>query len=174
MVFLLTAWSTTLAEAHAKSVLIVAIGGDNVYGTGGRRHGGVSQGEAFPAQLQTLLRAQGIPANVINAGISGTTIVEMWNRLDSLVPPGTRLVILNVPKVNDRLEGLHGVQRQYVHKIKRRLRARHIAIIGVSHWRRIPDAVENRDPDQHHFTVKGHAMIAKYLLPKVMAELGKR
>jgi acyl-CoA thioesterase-1 len=165
----------SFSEAHAKSVLIVAIGADNVYGRGiGRRHtGGVSTSEAFPAQLEALLRARGIDAHVSNAGVGGDTTAGMLERLDSAVPEGTRLVILDRANGNDKKRGLKSEQARYISEIRARLQARHIALIIVPPWRMIPGALANRDPDGHHFTVQGHASIARYLLPKVMALVGR-
>jgi hypothetical protein len=50
--------------------------------------------------------------------------------------------------------------------------ARHIAVILLPKWRKIPGLLEARDSDGHHFTAKGHAIIASYLLPQVMELLG--
>ena len=162
-------------QAQAKGPLIVAIGADNVYGHGiGRRNtGGVSPGEAFPAQLQALLRARGIEARVINAGEGGNTTLRMLQRLDSSVPEGTQLVIVDRANGNDKKAGLKAQQAHYVQEIEGRLRARHIAVIVIPRWRNIPHLNANRDWDGHHFTAKGHAIIAHYLLPKVMAKLGR-
>ena len=132
-VCLLAMLFAAVGDARAKSVIIVAIGADNVYGRGiGKRNtGGVSPSQAFPAQLEALLHARGVDAHVINAGVGGDNSARMFARLDSAVPEGTRLVILDRPNGNDKKSGLKAEQRSYVHKMKARLRARHIAVIVV-------------------------------------------
>src|SRR5262245_51915235 len=91
------AWAAGLAslllaggwgEACAQSARIVALGASNTAGTG------VGKSAAWPARLQALLKARGVNATVLNAGIHGDTTGGMLARLDRAVPPGTRLVIL--------------------------------------------------------------------------------
>ncbi len=174
VVCLLTGLIGVFKEAHAKSVLIVAIGADNVRGKGigKRRTGGVPLSEAFPAQLEAMLHARGIDARVANAGVGGDTTAGMLARLDSAVPEGTRLVIVDRANGNDKSGGLKTKQNDYLRRIKARLDARHIAVIVLPPWREIPGATSNRAWDGHHFTAKGHADIARYLLPRVVALLG--
>ena len=160
------------SQARAQSALVVAIGADNVFGAGkGKRSGGVIPDHAFPAQLQALLRAQGIDARVINAGVAGDTTPDMLARLDTAIPDGTRLVILDKAIGNDRKAGLRDQERSYIHQIKTRLDARHIALFILPPWEEIPGVVAHRDPDGHHFTTEGHAQIAAFLLPVVIATL---
>jgi acyl-CoA thioesterase-1 len=163
-----------LSQAHAQSALIVAIGADNVAGFGkGKNRGGVRADQAFPAQLQALLRAQGIDARVVNAGVPGDTTADILARLDSAVPDGTRLVILDKANGNDKKAGLHDEQHALMHDIKSRLAARNIPLFILPPWDDIPGAVANRDPDGHHFTAQGHAQIAAFLLPEVTSILAK-
>lgn len=85
-VCLLTAMLGAFGAAYAKSVLIVAIGADNVHGRGigHRRTGGVPVSEAFPAQLQALLRARGsTPKSSMPASVE-TQAPECWP--DSIRP----------------------------------------------------------------------------------------
>jgi acyl-CoA thioesterase-1 len=42
-----------------------------------------------------LLKAQGYEVHVTNAGISGDTTADMLKRLDSAIPNGTKIVILD-------------------------------------------------------------------------------
>jgi acyl-CoA thioesterase-1 len=162
-----------ITQARANPATIVAIGADNVAGSGkGKRAGGVSRSEAFPAQLESQLRAKGIDASVTNAGVPGDTISDILARLDSAVPDGTQLVILDRPKGNDSQAGLLDAEDGYIDKIRDRLNARHIALIVLPSWQDMPGVADNRDPDGHHFTVEGHALIAAYLVPKVIQTLG--
>src|SRR6185437_14234290 len=94
--------------AEAASVNIVALGASNTYGHGrGRTNGGVEPSQAWPAQLETMLRAKGLDAHVKNAGIPGDTTGGMLARLGTAVPEGTQLVILQ-PGGNDARRGQGG------------------------------------------------------------------
>src|ERR1700734_1824290 len=83
--------STPLQAARLN---IVAIGASNTSGFG------VGEQNAYPAQLQALLRKKGIDARVTNAGVAGDVTAGMLSRLDGAVPKGTNLVILQ-PGAND-------------------------------------------------------------------------
>jgi len=155
-----------IAQAAAE-LRIVALGASNTYGSGrGRTNGGVSTGEAYPAQLQALLRARGIDARVSNQGIAGDTTDGMLARLDSAVPAGTSVVILQ-PGGNDARRG-GGNTGANVAEIRRRLTARHIAVVMLSSPGSIA-AKASRDPDGQHFNASGHAAIARWLMPRVLA-----
>jgi hypothetical protein len=82
----LLAFVTCADDATAQ---IVAIGASNVAGRG------VSSADAWPAQLEDMLAAKGRHVHVANAGINGDTNAGMLNRLDSAVPAGTRIVLLD-------------------------------------------------------------------------------
>jgi acyl-CoA thioesterase-1 len=152
----------------ASEVRIVALGASNTYGSGrGRTNGGVPSSRAYPAQLQNLLRAKGLAAQVTNAGIPGDTTGGMLARLGSAVPDGTKIVILQ-PGGNDARRGLGGSRASNIAEIKRRLEARHIKIIMLGHLGRIAPQ-GTRDPDGQHFNAQGHAAFAAWLAPKVIA-----
>jgi acyl-CoA thioesterase-1 len=78
-----------LGWANGAQAQIVAIGASNVAGRG------VSSSDAWPAQLERMLAAKGRRVHVTNAGINGDTNAGMLARLDSAVPQGTRLVLLD-------------------------------------------------------------------------------
>ena len=59
---------------------------------------------AFPAVLERALRAAGVDASVVNAGVSGDTTQDGLERLDWSVPVGTEAVILELG-ANDMLRG---------------------------------------------------------------------
>jgi len=84
-----------LFVSAAQAATVVALGASNTFGKG------VSRSQAYPAQLEGLLRAKGLNARVINAGINGDTTGGMLARLDRMVPKGTSVVILQ-PGGNDR------------------------------------------------------------------------
>ena len=64
----------------------------------------MARSQAYPAQLEAILRARGVVIHVVNAGINGDTTEGMLRRLDSAVPNGTRAVILQ-PGGNDLRKG---------------------------------------------------------------------
>jgi acyl-CoA thioesterase I len=159
-------------NALADSVTIVALGASNTYGKGRGAHpGGVAQSQAYPAQLQALLKEKGIDARVINAGVPGDTTGGMLARLNSAVPSGTRIVILQTGG-NDARRGLSGEASGNTAQITSKLRERGIRVILLDRIGTYAPA-STRDPDGQHFNAQGHAAIAARLLPQVMAAIGR-
>jgi hypothetical protein len=78
MVFL----SAMTAAAAAAPLRIVAIGASNTQGWYMGNQG------AYPAKLQALLKAEGIDAQVVNAGVPFDTTAGMLKRIDRDVPTG--------------------------------------------------------------------------------------
>lgn len=74
--------------AYSQPSRIVALGDSNTAGFG------VGNAQAFPAQLEALLRATGYDSQVFNAGVSGDTTQGMLGRLEAAVPEGTQVVIV--------------------------------------------------------------------------------
>lgn len=143
--------------ALAEAATIVALGASNTYGKG------VARNEAYPAQLQAILKASGKSVRVINAGINGDTTEGMLNRLDRAVPNGTSLVILQ-PGGNDRRKG----SADRTSDIQSRLSARGIPVVMLSNsmLSGFP-----RQPDGIHLTPEGYQMLAKSLAPSVQGAL---
>src|ERR1700690_3581697 len=104
--------------ASADAATIVALGASNTYGKG------VARNQAYPAQLEAILRAKGSHVRVVNAGINGDTTEGMLARLDRAVPNGTSSVILQ-PGGNDRRKG----SADRTAEIQSRLSARSIPVI---------------------------------------------
>jgi acyl-CoA thioesterase I len=156
--------AASCAPSAAEPVNIVAVGASNTSGWG------VGEQNAYPARLQALLRARGIEAKVINAGVPYDTTGAMLRRIDFAVPHGTHLVILQ-PGGNDRRFLVPMAQRQVnIAAIKGRLRARGIRVIVFD-----PEfPAHYYSFDGIHFTVAAHADIAARLLPDVMALMPKR
>lgn len=148
------------------AVTIVALGASNTDGWG------VDRSEAYPAQLQALLRARGIEVTVRNAGIPGDTTGGMVARLGSWLAVSVRLVILQ-PGTNDERMGLGAERAGNIEKIRAQLDARGIGLIVVENS--VLDALPRREvrDDGIHFTPAGHALLAERILPDVLAALGK-
>jgi acyl-CoA thioesterase-1 len=148
----------------AATVRIVAIGASNTHGWYVGNRG------AYPAKLQELLREKGIDAQVANAGVPLDTTAGMLNRIDSDVPNGTDIVILQ-PGANDlRFFGTRDQRAANIASMEQRLRDRSIEVIVYDED--IP--LRYYALDFIHFTEEGHAMIAAALLPRVMAVIGRQ
>jgi acyl-CoA thioesterase-1 len=161
---------SSASNASAASLNIVALGASNTAGMGKGNHpGGVPRSQAFPAQLEALLRAKGMDAHVRNAGIAGDTTGGMLRRMDSAVPNGTQIVILQTGG-NDAREG--GDASASTAQITSKLAARGIKVIMLDHPSAYAPA-STRDPDGEHYNAPGHAAIAAGLLPQVIAAAGK-
>lgn len=83
----------------AEPIIITALGDSLTAGLG------VAPEDAFPAQLEQALRAEGVDAKVINAGASGDTSAGGLARLDWLLGDDPALVIVQLG-ANDGLRGL--------------------------------------------------------------------
>jgi acyl-CoA thioesterase-1 len=159
--------------AIADTTLIVALGASNTEGKG------VSPREAFPAVLEQMLRGQGYDVQIINAGISGDTPQGMLARLDSSVPPGTRVVILN-PGGNDlrgcgrRRGGSCATPEEHaasVQQLVESIRARGIRVV-MAKFGHLPESY--RQADGRHLTPEAHRAVAVQLYPEVAAALANR
>lgn len=149
--------ATPAAQQKPAPVHVVAIGASNTsgWGVGGRN--------AYPERLEDLLKADGIEARVVNAGVVLDTTAGMLRRLDAAVPDGTRVVILQ-PGGNDKRFLRSTEQRAAnIKTMVQRLKARNIAVI-------VYDPVfppEAYQWDRIHLTAATHAKIAAELLPQV-------
>ena len=110
-------------RAMAEPVKLVVLGDSLAAGYG------LEEGDAFPAKLQTALRAKGIDVTVVNAGVSGDTAKQGLERLDWAVEPDTDAVIVELG-ANDALRGIDPNEtRASLEKIISRLRSRKIPIM---------------------------------------------
>lgn len=165
--FALISAATVVSAADVK---IVAFGASNTYGKG------VARGQAYPAHLQRMLRAKGINASVSNAGINGNTTGQMLARLDSAVPAGTQIVILQ-PGGNDRRKGIgEGESSSNVAAIRARLSAKKIKVILLPNS--LLGSIRRQSPahdqgDGSHLTPRGYAVLASSLMPDVLSAIGK-
>jgi acyl-CoA thioesterase-1 len=151
---------------------VVALGASNTVGMGVRPQ------EAYPAQLEAMLRAKGYNGRVVNAGISGDMTAGMLARLDSAVPNGTRVVILQ-PGGNDlgramRRRGGGGpeARAENIDQIVSRLRSRGIQVIMLENQMLGAVPAQYHQPDGQHLTPEGYRLLASWLLPQVAPALG--
>ena len=151
------------AGAHSQ---VVALGASNTAGKG------VAPQQAYPAQLEAMLRAKGYNGLVVNAGLNGDTTAGMLARLDTTVPSGTRVVILQ-PGGNDQRKGGSPEERQNdVHQILARLRSRGVQVIMLDNQMLQAVPVQYRQPDGQHLTPEGYRLLASWLLRQVGPALG--
>jgi acyl-CoA thioesterase-1 len=147
------------AGGSADASTVVALGASNTFGKG------VSRSQAYPAQLEALLRARGLSVRVVNAGINGDTTGGMLNRLDRVVPKGTSVVVLQ-PGGNDRRKGA----ADQTPEIQSRLSALGIKVVMCNNGmlRGLP-----HQPDGQHLTPEGYHMLAESLVGEVAAALAR-
>jgi acyl-CoA thioesterase-1 len=146
-------------SAPAGAATIVALGASNTFGKG------VARNQAYPAQLEAILRAKGANIRVVNAGINGDTTEGMLQRLGRTVPNGTSAVILQ-PGGNDRRKG----SPDRTAEIQSRLSARGIPVIMIPNgmFRGLP-----HQPDGQHLTPEGYHMLAEQMASQVAGVIGR-
>ena len=146
---------------------IVALGASNTEGKGrGRTPDGVPRSQAYPAQLQQMLRGSGCRASVTNAGIAGNTTGQMLKRLPGVVKPSTRVLILQ-PGGNDARRGEGGDAAANIAAIQAFAASRNIQVVMLESLGRL--APSYRLPDGQHFSAEGHQAFAAYLAPTILA-----
>jgi acyl-CoA thioesterase-1 len=178
---LLTRIALSAAEAPEPNY-IVALGASGIHGKG------VPLGEAYPAQLETMLRAAGFNVRVLNAGVDGDTTARMLMRMDSVIPAGTKVAILQ-PGTNDfRNKRSLSVDQHLanVEAIVSRLSAQRIRVVICSSGaaeaalaRRydaiaMPCADRAHLIDGEHLDPTGHRNVAEQLLPVIEGMLRQR
>ena len=106
-----------------RPVRVVALGDSLTAGYG------LPADDAFPAKLEQALKAAGIDATIVNAGVSGDTARGGLDRLDWSVPPGTDAVIVELG-ANDMLRGIDPkLTKAALDKILDRLAERHLSVL---------------------------------------------
>ena len=88
-----------VAQAEPHAPVIVTLGDSLTAGLG------LPQSEAFPSQLQAVLKARGRDVTVIDAGVSGDTATAAAQRLDWALPDNADAVIVELGG-NDALQGV--------------------------------------------------------------------
>lgn len=93
---------------------------------------GLEPGQSYPARLETALRARGINARIMNAGVSGDTTAGGLQRLDftlNSLPAPPALVIISLGG-NDMLRGLSPDEtRANLDAILGKLKARKVPVL---------------------------------------------
>lgn len=106
---------------------------------------GVEREQSFTVHLQSLLRAEGHAATVVNGGVDGDKPFWMIGRMNALINENTRLVIFE-PGPNDRNKSSNV---DYSERILAELQRRKIPAIYVSHpW--IQNLEEARNSAQRY------------------------
>jgi acyl-CoA thioesterase-1 len=166
--------------AHAEPIKIVALGGSNTYGKG------VSRDEAYPAQLERLLRAAGYDVVVKNEGTNGQTTMDELGKVNSAVPDGVKIVIF-APGGNDNRSDSNkfvGNSDYNIRTFVQKLLDRHILVLFsgrrdqrqyiedlnvamIPPIRRLVPETEWQAGDKEHLTPNGYKMVAEKMLPHV-------
>jgi len=156
-----------VSSSATQAAEVVALGASNTYGRGrGSTPDGVNPGQAYPAQLERLLRSQGCRVSVRNAGVAGNTTSQMLSRLSGVLGKDTRVLILQ-PGGNDRRRGQGGARAGNIAEIRRRAAARGVNVVMLESVGKIARA--HRLADGQHYSARGHAAFAAYLAPRVKA-----
>lgn len=132
---------------------------------------GLPEGEGFVPQLQAWLTAQGTPAKVVNAGVSGDTSAGGLSRLDWSLTPETDALIVTLGG-NDMLRGLDpAMTRANLDQILTKAKARDLKVLLIG----LPGAA-NFGPDwKTEFDAIFPDLAAKHrvlLEPSFLAGLG--
>ena len=146
---------------------MVALGASNTEGKGrGATPDGVPREQAFPAQLEKILGAQGCKVRVQNAGIAGDTTSGMLRRLPGAIAKDTKVLILQ-PGGNDSRQGAGGDTQANIAQIRSYAETRGIKVIMLENLGRL--AGSYRLPDGQHFSFDGHTAFANHVAPQILA-----
>ena len=153
-------------RSRAASITVDALGTSDTYGKG------VGRNEAYPARLQAKLKERGIDARVINAGVNGDPSNLILKRVNSAVPNGTKLVLLEISPVNERKKRADGKTSENISAIKSQLSARGIKCIEVTNTIQSHFRGGSRLADGHLAPV-AYESIATSLASEVASALGR-
>jgi acyl-CoA thioesterase I len=176
MCFVVAAAALFSTATALADVRIVALGASSIRGYG------VPQSQAYPAQMEAALRARGHQVTVTNQGINGDTTRGVLARLDSAVPSGTNIVILQI--------GGNDVVRDHVspdavaankRAIVERLRGKGTEVYVLENMQQgIVDRADlhvesTRVPNstRWHLTAAGYAIVVRRTLPAIEALVRK-
>ncbi len=167
------------AAAQARTIQIVAFGDSATEGWL------VAREQAYPAQLQTLLRNKGYDVAVANEGISGDTTGGALKRFDAAIALGTDIVLIEFGTNDVRQHVSPQRMRANLNEIVKTLRRRGIDVLliglgsldlsavaranGVPYaqWKLPPGKYRARD--NAHFNAEGYAILVAQTLPQIEA-----
>lgn len=167
-------WAALLGidhSANAATTRILALGASNTNGVG------VSTSEAWPAQLERMLRAEGHDATVTVNAVNGQTSAGVLART-SQIPSGTQVVVFDSGGDNDQEHGMSmaetnaniaGIAAAIHAHGAAPIRAPYKPIAGQMYVGDIGHPV-----DCHHLTTQSHAHVAAALVPLVLAAVKGR
>jgi len=176
---LLTAFALLVAlnVAQARPLHIVAFGDSATSGWL------LPQSQAYPAQLQALLRKKGYDVVVTNAGVPGDTTAGALRRFDAAIAPGTDIALVEFGTNDLRMHVPPQRLRANLNEIVRSLRKRGIAVLLIglgslnlsdvaransvpyAQWKLPPGKYRARD--HAHFNAEGYAIAITRMLPQV-------
>jgi acyl-CoA thioesterase I len=177
--FLLTLFALLLAPAaaQARTIHIVAFGDSATEGWL------VPREQAYPAQLQALLRKKGYDVVVTNEGVSGDTTAGALARFDAAIAPGTDIALVEFG-VNDLRQHMPPERmRANLNDIVQTLHKRGIAVLLIglgsldlsdvarandvpyAQWKLPPGKYRARD--HAHFNAEGYSIVIARMLPQV-------
>ncbi len=167
--------------AAADPIRIVAFGDSQTYGHS------VSPSEAYPVKLEAALRAKGYQVSIANEGINGDTSAGALSRLDSAVPQGTAIAIVEFG-LNDPRKGFStATSRANLEAMVARLRDRGVQVLlydatptseldvssaiaarGALYYHQPPAAPGYRaDTKSYHLNAAGYDWLVAQILPQV-------
>jgi lysophospholipase L1-like esterase len=177
---LLVAFALLIAAsgaASARPLTIVAFGYSATYGWL------VARKDAYPAQLQAVLRKKGYDVTVENAGVPGDTTAGALHRFDSAIGPDTDIAIVEFGTNDLRRHLPQRRMRANLAEIVRTLRKRHIEVLLVglgsldlssvakaagvlyAQWK-LPRG-KYRARDHAHFNAQGYRIVIARMLPQL-------
>ena len=165
-------FGATVAKAEVR---IVALGDSAIRGHG------VSASNSYPGQLGSALKARGHNVTVVNQGVDGDTTGGVLARLNSAVPSGTDIVVLNIGDARGNDVVLHHLSPAQAEagaqSIMAKLRAKGIAVYRITlmqqglvdrkdlHVEQVRDASNT----MWHLNAAGYAIVLQRTLPAIEA-----
>jgi acyl-CoA thioesterase-1 len=169
--------AAAVSPAQARTIHMVAFGNSATSGWL------VAPEEAYPAQLQKLLRKKGYDVTVANEGVPGDTTASALRRLDAAIGPDTDIVLVELGTNDVRVHVPPREMRVNLNAIIATLRNRHIFVLviglggldlaaiakanGVAYvqWKLPPGKFRARD--KAHFNAAGYALLIERSLPQI-------
>ena len=167
----------SLDAAAARPITIVAFGDSATSGWL------VAKKDAYPTQLQALLRKKGYDVTVENAGVPGDTTAGALKRFDAAIAPGTDIALVEFGTNDLRQRVPAARMRANLAEIVRSLRKRGIEVlliglgsldladvakaqhVSYAQWKLPPGKYRARD--HAHYNAQGYAIVIERMLPQV-------